>query len=85
VCVWGGGGGGGGGGGVRNRKTQVKIVNVRSYDNPCSRTRQSMSGDKTVDVAAEIRTGHLPNTSREHYRVERLRNSTKNISLRIHT
>jgi len=42
-----------------------------------------MTGDKMVDVAAEIRTGHLLNTSTEHYRVERQSNSTKNISLRV--
>jgi len=52
----------------------VTIIHVRG-----------MSGDKMVDVTAEIRTGHLPNTGRERYRVERLRNSTKNISLRVQT
>jgi hypothetical protein len=50
----------------------VTIIHVRG-----------MSGDKMVEVATEIRTGHLPNTSTQRYCIERLRNSTKNISFRL--
>ena len=61
-----------------SRKPQVMIVMIVTAIHV-----RGMSGDKMVDIAGEIRPRHMPNTSRERYRVERLRNSTKNISVGV--